>query len=154
MNPRVWLLGAARVVGMFLGIWGLLAGIGAIIRIAPGWSPVAIACGLALAAELLIFLYRYESRNLGPERARQLVALRLGALGLLAWILIEPTFVRTVKRRSPSLRALSALLAAASGALLLLTGCASSATSGAFQSYAGSFAKAEAAPFSFGRSGP
>ena len=50
-----------------------------------------------------------------------------------------------MKRRSPSLRALFASLAAASGALLLTTGCASSATSGAFQSYAGSFAKAEAA---------
>ena len=99
MNPRVWLISVGRVAAMFLGIWGLLAGIGAIIRIAPGWPPVAVACGLTLAAELLVFLYRYESRNLGPKRARQLIALRLGALGLLAWILIEPTYVRTAKRK-------------------------------------------------------
>ncbi len=99
MNPRLWLLGTARVVAVAIGLWGLLIGLGAILRIAPGWPPAAIACGLALAAELLVFLYRYESRNLGRDRARQLVALRLAALGLLAWILIEPTYVRSVKRK-------------------------------------------------------
>ena len=99
MNPRVWLLGLARLVAVALGLWGLLAALGALLRIVPGWPPAAIACALALAAEMLLALYRYELRHLGRRRTRQLVALRLGALGLLSWILIEPTYVRTVKRQ-------------------------------------------------------
>ena len=40
------------------------------------------------------------SRAISAAAARrQLIGLRLAALGLLAWILIEPTLVRTVKRR-------------------------------------------------------
>ena len=99
MTPRAWWWHVLRAVGVTLGLWGLLVAMGGIVRIAPGWPPVGVACGLAAASELLIFLYRYEARTLGPRRSRQLLALRLGALGLLAWILIEPTFVRTVKRR-------------------------------------------------------
>ena len=99
MNLRAWLLSLMRIVAASAVIWGLLAALGAIIRIAPGWQPWAVAASLALTAELLVFLYRYEARNLPRRRARQLLALRLTALGLLAWILIEPTFVRSVKRQ-------------------------------------------------------
>ena len=99
MNPRSWWRHAARAAGVALGLWGLLAATSGIVRIAPGWSPAAVACGLTAAAELLIFLYRYEAGTLGPRRSRQLLGLRLAALGLLAWILIEPTYVRSVKRR-------------------------------------------------------
>ena len=99
MNPRAWWRHAARAAGLALGLWGLLAAMGGIVRIAPGWSPGAVACGLTAAAELLIFLYRYEAGTLGPRRSRQLLGLRLAALGLLAWVLIEPTYVRSVKRR-------------------------------------------------------
>jgi hypothetical protein len=99
MNPRMLWISLARVAVMATLLWALLVALGGILRIAPGWPPGAVACGLALAAELLWILYRYESRNLGRRRGRQLVGLRLAALGLLAWILIEPTFVRTVKRR-------------------------------------------------------
>ena len=99
MNPRSWWRHVARVAGVALGLWGLLAATSGIVRIAPGWSPAAVACGLTAAAELLIFLYRYEAATLGPRRSRQLLGLRLAALGLLAWVLIEPTYVRSVKRR-------------------------------------------------------
>lgn len=98
MNPKTWWFSILRVVLIAAVLWGLLAALGGVLRIAPGWPPGAVACGIALAAELLLLLYRYESRNLGSRRSRQLIALRLAALALLAWILIEPTFVRKVKR--------------------------------------------------------
>lgn len=99
MNRREWITSLVRIAALTAVLWLLLAGLTAIVRIVPGWPPGGIAFGLACAAELLICLYRCESRNLGSRRARQLIALRLAALGLLAWVLIEPTFVRTVKRK-------------------------------------------------------
>jgi hypothetical protein len=99
MNPRLWWSQMARVLAVSAALWGLLEGFGSIVRSALGWPPAVVAGGLAVAAELLVFLYRYESSSLGSRRARQLVALRLTALGLLAWILLEPTFVRSVRRR-------------------------------------------------------
>lgn len=95
-NIRTHVVRGALVAAV---LWALLAGLGAFVRIAPDWPRGLIALALALAAECLIGLYRYESRNLGGRRARRLVGLRLTALGLLAWILLEPTFVRVVKRR-------------------------------------------------------
>ena len=70
MNRRVWILSLVRVTVVTAALWLLLAGLTSVVRIAPGWPPGAIAFGLALAAELLICLYRYESRNLGGRRAR------------------------------------------------------------------------------------
>lgn len=98
MNPKAWWFSIVRVFLIAAVLWGSLVALGGALRIAPGWPPGAVACGIALAAELLLLLYRYESRNLGSRRSRQLIALRLAALALLAWILIEPTFVRKVKR--------------------------------------------------------
>ena len=98
MNQKAWWFSIVRVFLIAAVLWGLLLALGGVLRIAPGWPPSAVACGIALAAELLLLLYRYESRNLGSRRSRQLIALRLAALALLAWILIEPTFVRKVKR--------------------------------------------------------
>ena len=98
MNPRVWWFSIVRVAVMAAVLWCLLLALGGLLRIAPGWPPGMVAGGIALAAEMLLLLYRYESRNLGPRRSRQLIGLRLAALGSLAWILIEPTFVRSVKR--------------------------------------------------------
>lgn len=99
MNRRAWMVSLARIAAVTAALWLLLAGLTSVVRIVPGWSPGGIAFGLASAAELLICLYRYVARNLGRRRARQLIALRLAALGLLAWVLIEPTFVRSVKRK-------------------------------------------------------
>ena len=97
MNWRAWWPSAARVVGISAGLWAVLTALAAVVRITPTGSPAVSAAVLAVAVELLVVLYRYESRHLPRRRARQLVALRLTALGLLAWILLEPTFVRTVK---------------------------------------------------------
>ena len=99
MNPRAWLISIGRVIAVAVVLWGLLAGLGQLVRIAPGWPPGVVGWVFAAAAELLILLYQYESRTLGRRRARQVIALRLSALSLLAWIFIEPTYVRTVKRK-------------------------------------------------------
>ena len=99
MNPRLWLPSIVRVVAVTAALWGLLGVFGLVVRLAPGWPPGGIAVCLAVAAETLILLYRYEFGTLGRRRARQLVALRLAALGLLAWMLLEPTYVRSVRRK-------------------------------------------------------
>jgi len=90
---------ALRVAAITAACWLFLTLIGGFVRTLPGWPHGIIALGFGLASELLIGLYQYESRNLGRKRARQLVGLRLAALGLLGWILIEPTWVRSVKRK-------------------------------------------------------
>ncbi len=87
-----------RPVVIFVGLLLLLIGLSQIVRIAPGWTPWVIALVGALIAESLIRLYAYESRAVTPGRARMLVALRLAALVVLGCILIEPTWVRKVKR--------------------------------------------------------
>ncbi len=99
MNPSPWSLAILRVIAMAVVFWLLLLALGLAVRIAPGWSPGLIAIVFALLAETLIRLYRYESRTLGRKRSRQVIGLRLAALALLAWILMEPTLVRTVKRK-------------------------------------------------------
>jgi hypothetical protein len=83
----------------FFAIWAALALLGVVVRIAPDWPLWAAAMVLAGIAGGLVWLYGYESRAVGFRYARRLVALRLAALGLIAWILLEPTFVRTVTRR-------------------------------------------------------
>lgn len=99
MNLSPWFLAILRVIAMAVVFWLLLLALGLVVRIAPGWSPGLLAIVFALLAEILIRLYRYESSTLGRKRSRQVVGLRLAALALLAWILMEPTLVRSVKRK-------------------------------------------------------
>lgn len=99
MNLSPWFLAILRVIAMAVVFWLLLLALGLVVRIAPGWSPGLLAIVFALLAEILIRLYRYESSTLGRKRSRQVVSLRLAALALLAWILMEPTLVRSVKRK-------------------------------------------------------
>lgn len=99
MKQRRWWISGLRVAAVTAACWLFLTIIGHLVRTISGWPHGVIAFGFALAAELLIGLYQYESKNLGPKRARQLVSLRLAALALLGWVLIEPTWVRSVKRR-------------------------------------------------------
>lgn len=87
-----------RLPILFLALWGLLHGLGKIVRLSPDWPLVAVAFGAALAVELVLFLYRYESGAVTPRRARWMVGLRLVALAVLVWILIEPTWIREVER--------------------------------------------------------
>lgn len=91
-------LPALRLAGAFLAAWAALAALAKLVRIAPDWPLPAAAAALAATGACLAALYRYEARVAGPRRARRLVLLRLAALALVAWILLEPTLVRTVTR--------------------------------------------------------
>ena len=81
-----------------LAAGGLLAFAGQWLRFSPLLPVMVFALLIAGAAELLIRLYRLETRAAGPRRARRLLALRLTALAMVAWILLEPTWVRKVRR--------------------------------------------------------
>ncbi|MBC7979289.1 MAG: hypothetical protein H7Y36_01855 [Armatimonadetes bacterium] len=87
-----------RPVLFFCGLFLALYGLSRIVRIAPDWTLWIIALVGALIAEGLVRLYRYESGAVSPRRAKALVALRLIGLAILGFILIEPTWVRKVKR--------------------------------------------------------
>jgi len=79
-------------------VWGLLALLARVLQVAPGWPLWAVAVVLALSVELILWLYGYEAGAVTARRARWLMGLRLAALAVLVWILIEPTWVRTVAR--------------------------------------------------------
>lgn len=87
-----------RPVVFFAGLFLALMGLSRIFRIAPDWQLWLIALVGAGIVEALIRLYRYESRAVNPRRAKTLVGLRLAALAVLGFLLIEPTWVREVKR--------------------------------------------------------
>jgi hypothetical protein len=83
---------------VFLALGGLLFGLSKVIRLSPEWPLWAVALAGAAAVELVLALYRYEARALTPLRGRWVVALRLLALAVLGWILVEPVWVRMVER--------------------------------------------------------
>ena len=83
---------------IFLALWGVLQGLGKVVRLSPEWPVWAVALGTATAVELILFLYRYEFQAVTPQRGRWMVALRLVTLLVLVWILIEPTWIREVER--------------------------------------------------------
>lgn len=87
-----------RLVILFLVVWGLLHALGKVVRLAPDWPVWAVALGTALAAELVLLLYRYEASAVTTRRGRWMVGLRLVALAVLVWILLEPVWIREVKR--------------------------------------------------------
>lgn len=89
---------AVRYMVVALGTWGLLEGISHIVRIAPMWPLWLIASVIAATVELILFLYRYEAGAVTPGRARCIIGLRLLALAVLVWILIEPVWVRKTQR--------------------------------------------------------
>lgn len=87
-----------RPLSVFLAAWGVLAGLARVVRICPDHPHWLAALVFATVVEGLLALYRYETGALTLRRARWVVGLRLAALCLLAWILIEPTWVREVER--------------------------------------------------------
>jgi hypothetical protein len=70
--------------------------LGLIVFLSPGSPLWAVAAAVALVVELTLWLYAYECRAVTPRRARWLVGLRLGAMAMLLWIWLAPTWVRTV----------------------------------------------------------
>ena len=87
-----------RLPLIFLAVLGLLHALAKLVRLAPEWPLWAVALGIAAAVEAVLGLYRYEAGAVAPRRGRWMVALRLSALAVLAWILIEPVWIREVKR--------------------------------------------------------
>jgi hypothetical protein len=81
---------------VFLALWGALTLLSGWVRLIPDWSIWLIALLSATAVEAILFLYQYESGAVTQKRARWLISLRLIALGLLLWILLEPTWIRTI----------------------------------------------------------
>ncbi|MCF7731184.1 MAG: hypothetical protein K9N23_05835 [Akkermansiaceae bacterium] len=98
MNPRTLIYGIGRLVLIGIVLWGLLFLASHWLRFSLSWPLAAAAFTVALAAEIILHLYRHEARAMGPQRARRLIVLRLTALGLLAWILLGPALVRKVRR--------------------------------------------------------
>lgn len=87
-----------RPLVVFLAAWGALAGLSRVVRVCPDHPRWLAAFVFAVAIEVVLALYRYETGALTTRRARWVVGLRITALCLLAWILIEPTWVREVER--------------------------------------------------------
>ena len=85
---------------VFAALLGLLFGISKIVRIAPDWPLWLVALAIAATVELILALYQYEAGAVTPLRARWIIGLRLLALGLLAWVLIEPVWVRKVTKET------------------------------------------------------
>ncbi len=88
-----------RFTVVALAGWGLLLGISRGGRLSPDWPLWAVAVATAAAVELILWLYRYEAAAVTPGRARWIIGLRLAALAVLVWILIEPVWVRKVERK-------------------------------------------------------
>ncbi|MCW1912516.1 hypothetical protein OJ996_02955 [Luteolibacter sp. GHJ8] len=87
-----------RLPVLFLILWGLLHALGKVVRLSPEWPVWSVALLGAFVVELILFLYRYESQAVTPRRARWMISLRLAALAVLIWILVEPTWIREVER--------------------------------------------------------
>lgn len=87
-----------RFLLVSLAAWGVLVGISHWVRISPDWPLGLVACATGAAVELILWLYLYEAGAVTTGRARAIIGLRLAALAVLVWILIEPVWVRKVER--------------------------------------------------------
>ncbi|MEY3897919.1 MAG: hypothetical protein RLZZ214_3440 [Verrucomicrobiota bacterium] len=87
-----------RFILVSLASWGALFGISHWVRISPDWPLALAAFATGAAVELILWLYQYEAGAVTAARARAIISLRLAALAVLVWILIEPVWVRKVER--------------------------------------------------------
>jgi hypothetical protein len=85
-----------RILGVFVLCAGVMFGLSQVIRISPSWPWWAVALAFSLAMEAVVAMTRYERGAVAPRRAKWMLILRATALCLLTWMLIEPTWVRTV----------------------------------------------------------
>ena len=88
------------VTGLITGLvgWGVLLVASNWVRLAPEWPLSLVATLIAASVALIIWLYRYEQGAIVPGRAKTLLGLRLAALVVLVWIVLEPTWVRKIER--------------------------------------------------------
>ncbi|MEO5714265.1 MAG: hypothetical protein ABIT37_12330 [Luteolibacter sp.] len=82
-----------------LAVGGLLFGLSRVVRLSPEFPVWAMALAVAAVVELILWLYRYEAGAVSRQRARWIIGLRLAALAVLVWILIEPVWVRKEERK-------------------------------------------------------
>ena len=81
------------IVGAFalaVGFWSLFQFLGKFISLSTSWSLWPLAIMGAVAAEIIVWLYRFERTIVSPVRGRWLLALRLLALTTLIAILLQP----------------------------------------------------------------
>ena len=88
-----------RLVLVALVVGGMLFGFSRVVRLSPEFPLWAVALAAAAVVELILWLYRYEAGAVTPRRARWIIGLRLAALAVLIWILIEPVWVRKEERK-------------------------------------------------------
>ena len=69
------------------------------LHLATGWPLWTVALIAALAAEIILRLYRYEQGAIGRTKGQWLTGLRLLALVALVWMLLQPIFSRKVDRK-------------------------------------------------------
>jgi hypothetical protein len=85
-----------RSVLVFLALWGLLFLLAKVLRISPSWPLWCPALVTAVVVESIVWLYRYERGAVTVKRGRLLLGLRLLALAILLWILLEPTWIHKI----------------------------------------------------------
>ena len=85
-----------RGVVVFLALWGLLFLLAKVLRISPNWPLWCPALVTAVVAEAIVWLYRYERGAVTVKRGKILLGLRLLALAILLWILLEPTWIQKI----------------------------------------------------------
>lgn len=81
-----------------LGLWFFFQGLGAYFVLATAWPLPLLALLGAVLAELLVWLYRFESRLVEGPRGQLLLALRLAALLVLLLVLLQPVRSFTEER--------------------------------------------------------
>ena len=81
------------VVSALVGWLGLM-GLSQVLQVSKDWPLWMVAACLGLIVGLIAWLYRYEQSAVAVGRARVLLGLRIAALLVLGWIILEPTWVR------------------------------------------------------------
>lgn len=79
-------------------VWALIGLLGNVLHFGTAWPWWVSALLAAVGAELILALYRYERGAVPLVRGRWMTGLRLGALAVLVWILLQPVFSRKVER--------------------------------------------------------
>ncbi|MGE9266492.1 MAG: hypothetical protein ACQKBY_00225, partial [Verrucomicrobiales bacterium] len=96
MKLLVWSI--VRVIVVFALVAGLVSLVGRVVTFASLWPWWAVPLLVALAGELILWLYRYEKQVVSAKRGRWLTGLRLAGLAFLCWILLEPVWSRYEER--------------------------------------------------------
>ncbi len=85
-------------IALSVGFWSLFQFLGKFVSLATSWNLWPLAIMGAVAAEIIVWLYRFERTIVTPVRGRWLLALRLLALTTLIAILLQPVHSFLVNR--------------------------------------------------------